>query len=124
MCEEVQKPSVQVPKAMVGTIFINTVAGLLFLIPLVFVLPDIPTLVKASAGQPRSIFPWTRKAYRMPFSASSCCQMEPQCCRQRSPQIGRRMYMYRDQAADVSDHDGRMVDREGRKVGLWLDLDR
>ncbi|KAM4057355.1 amino acid permease [Hirsutella rhossiliensis] len=52
MCEEVQKPSVQVPKAMVATIFINTVAGLLFLIPLVFVLPDIPTLIQVSAGQP------------------------------------------------------------------------
>lgn len=52
MCEEVQKPSIQVPKAMVATIFLNTVAGLLFLIPLVFVLPDIPTLIRISAGQP------------------------------------------------------------------------
>lgn len=34
----------QVPKAMVATIFINTFAGLLFLIPIVFVLPDIATL--------------------------------------------------------------------------------
>ncbi|PHH84601.1 hypothetical protein CDD83_1675 [Cordyceps sp. RAO-2017] len=52
MCEEVQKPSVQVPKAMVGTIALNTVAGFLFLIPLVFVLPDIKTLINVSAGQP------------------------------------------------------------------------
>ncbi|PFH55460.1 hypothetical protein XA68_18271 [Ophiocordyceps unilateralis] len=52
MCEEVQKPSVQVPKALVGTIFLNTVAGCLFLIPLVFVLPDIKTLISVSAGQP------------------------------------------------------------------------
>ncbi|KJZ76398.1 hypothetical protein HIM_04127 [Hirsutella minnesotensis 3608] len=52
MCEEVQKPSVQVPKAMVATIFINTVAGLLFLIPLVFVLPEIGPLIKNSGGQP------------------------------------------------------------------------
>ncbi|KAM0415696.1 hypothetical protein ACHAPT_013368 [Fusarium lateritium] len=50
MCEEVQKPSIQVPKAMVATIFINTFAGLLFLIPLVFVLPDIQELV--SSAQP------------------------------------------------------------------------
>lgn len=41
MCEEVLNPSVQVPKAMVATIFINTVAGLLLLIPLVFVRPDL-----------------------------------------------------------------------------------
>src|SRR5687768_1909078 len=44
MCEEVQQPSIQVPKAMVATIFINTFAGLLFLIPIVFVLPEISTL--------------------------------------------------------------------------------
>ena len=45
MCEEVQKPSIQVPKAMVATIFINTFAGLLFLIPIVFVLPNIQDLI-------------------------------------------------------------------------------
>ncbi|KAJ4208949.1 hypothetical protein NW759_013549 [Fusarium solani] len=50
MCEEVQQPSTQVPKAMVATIFINTFAGLLFLIPLVFVLPDITELI--SSAQP------------------------------------------------------------------------
>ena len=52
MCEEVQKPSVQVPKAMVATIAINTFAGLLFLIPLVFVLPDIQMLIALPSGQP------------------------------------------------------------------------
>ncbi|CAM1505014.1 Fc.00g106510.m01.CDS01 [Cosmosporella sp. VM-42] len=52
MCEEVQKPSTQVPKAMVATIFINTFAGLLFLIPIVFVLPEIPDLVAIASGQP------------------------------------------------------------------------
>lgn len=52
MCEEVQEPSTQVPKAMVGTIIINTVCGLLFLIPLVFVLPDIDELVALVSGQP------------------------------------------------------------------------
>jgi amino acid transporter len=52
MCEEVHQPATQVPKAMVMTIFINTFAGLLFLIPLVFVLPDIPTLLALPSGQP------------------------------------------------------------------------
>ncbi|KND87042.1 putative amino-acid permease [Tolypocladium ophioglossoides CBS 100239] len=52
MCEEVQKPSIQVPKAMVATIFINTLAGLLFLIPLVFVLPNIQDLISLPSGQP------------------------------------------------------------------------
>ncbi|KAH7141828.1 amino acid permease [Dactylonectria macrodidyma] len=52
MCEEVRQPTTQVPNAMVATACINTFAGLLFLIPLVFVLPDIPTLLATSAGQP------------------------------------------------------------------------
>jgi len=52
MCEEVQQPSTQVPKAMVGTIILNTLAGLLFLIPLVFVLPDLAELIAIPSGQP------------------------------------------------------------------------
>lgn len=52
MCEEVQRPSTQVPKAMVMTILLNTVAGFLFLIPLVFVLPDIDTLIRLESQQP------------------------------------------------------------------------
>ena len=66
MCEEVQKPSIQVPKAMVATIFINTIAGLLFLIPLVFVLPEIqpltlltqpvPTIIKSAIGSSGGAF--------------------------------------------------------------------
>lgn len=52
MCEEVQNPSIQVSRAMVATIFINTFAGLLFLIPLVFVLPDIHGLLQLASGQP------------------------------------------------------------------------
>jgi amino acid transporter len=59
MCEEVRQPATQVPKAMVATIFINTFAGLLFLIPLCFVLPDIqdvliaqpvPAILKSAVG--------------------------------------------------------------------------
>ena len=52
MCEEVHQPATQVPKAMVATIVINMIAGLLLLIPLVFVLPDIQTLISLSNGQP------------------------------------------------------------------------
>jgi amino acid transporter len=52
MCEEVQDPANQVPKAMVGTIVLNTIAGLFFLIPLVFVLPDQAMLVALASGQP------------------------------------------------------------------------
>lgn len=52
MCEEVKNPAIQVPKAMVATIFINTFAGLLFLIPLMFVLPDLQSLTGLVDFQP------------------------------------------------------------------------
>ncbi|GKT56046.1 LOW QUALITY PROTEIN: amino acid permease [Colletotrichum tofieldiae] len=52
MCEEVKKPATQVPKALVLTVCLNTLAGLLFLIPLVFVLPDITYLINLANGQP------------------------------------------------------------------------
>ncbi|KAF2492298.1 amino acid transporter [Lophium mytilinum] len=52
MCEEVEKPATQVPKAMVATIIINTIGGLVFLIPIVFVLPDLTLLIGLVSGQP------------------------------------------------------------------------
>ncbi|KAK6349075.1 hypothetical protein TWF730_009834 [Orbilia blumenaviensis] len=52
MCEEVRQPSTQVPKAMVGTIILNTICGLVFLIPLVFVMPDLGVLAALASGQP------------------------------------------------------------------------
>ncbi|KAG4415028.1 hypothetical protein IFR04_011849 [Cadophora malorum] len=55
MCEEVQNPSVQVPKAMVGTIILNTICGLVFLVPLLFVLPDLEYLFNLASGQPTPV---------------------------------------------------------------------
>ncbi|KAL1641951.1 hypothetical protein SLS58_005787 [Diplodia intermedia] len=52
MCEEVQHPATQVPKAMVGTIVLNTFAGLLFMLPLLFVMPDLTELINLASGQP------------------------------------------------------------------------
>ncbi|KAJ5157319.1 uncharacterized protein N7482_008419 [Penicillium canariense] len=52
MCEEVQHPSKQVPKAIIGTVILNTLAGFLFLITLVFVLPDSKELIALASGQP------------------------------------------------------------------------
>lgn len=52
MTEEVEHPSTQVPKAMVITIIINTFGGLLFLVPLMFVLPNVADLVALPSGQP------------------------------------------------------------------------
>jgi amino acid transporter len=52
MCEEVEHPATQVPKALVGTVALNTICGLVFLIPLVFVLPDQTELFNLLSGQP------------------------------------------------------------------------
>jgi amino acid transporter len=52
MCEEVRKPEVQVPRAMLATVFINIVAGLLILVPVCFILPDIQDLIALPWGQP------------------------------------------------------------------------
>ncbi|KAF3012098.1 hypothetical protein E8E12_000074, partial [Didymella heteroderae] len=55
MCEEVEHPATQVPRAMVGTILLNTICGLAFLIPLVFVMPDQAMLVGLLSGQPTPV---------------------------------------------------------------------
>ncbi|GAB7359478.1 hypothetical protein MBLNU230_g6124t1 [Neophaeotheca triangularis] len=52
MCEEVQKPSTQVPKAMVGALGLNALAGAIFLIPLVFVMPELSSVINDPVGQP------------------------------------------------------------------------
>lgn len=52
MCEEVRQPATQVPKAMVATVALNTICGLVFLIPLVFILPNQASLAALVSGQP------------------------------------------------------------------------
>lgn len=52
MCEEVKYPATQVPKALVGTVMLNTIMGLVFIIPLVFVLPNQADLFALVSGQP------------------------------------------------------------------------
>ncbi|KAL3424198.1 amino acid permease [Phlyctema vagabunda] len=55
MCEEVQYPSTQVPRAMVGTIVLNFFCGLIFLLGLLFVLPDVADLVALVSAQPTPV---------------------------------------------------------------------
>ncbi|THH20954.1 hypothetical protein EW146_g523 [Bondarzewia mesenterica] len=52
MAEEVHNPAVQLPKAIVWSIPIGAISGLIFLLPLVFTLPDVETLLAVSSGQP------------------------------------------------------------------------
>ncbi|KAI1871432.1 uncharacterized protein JN550_004426 [Neoarthrinium moseri] len=52
MCEEVQTPEREVPKAIVLSVVAAGITGLLFLIPILFVLPDVQTLLDVANGQP------------------------------------------------------------------------
>jgi hypothetical protein len=45
MAEEVHNPSVQLPIALSWSIPIGFVTGVIFLLPILFTLPDIPTLL-------------------------------------------------------------------------------
>ncbi|GAB7339546.1 hypothetical protein MBLNU457_6156t1 [Dothideomycetes sp. NU457] len=52
MAEEVREPATQIPKAMLGTVFANTLCGLVFLIPLMFVAPDVAELIASAQPVP------------------------------------------------------------------------
>lgn len=52
MCEEVQNPQHEVPKAIVLSVAAAGVTGIIYLIPILFVLPDIQTLLSVANGQP------------------------------------------------------------------------
>lgn len=52
MCEEVQRPSEQVPKALVGALVLNWACGFIFLVPLMFILPDLVAVTTDPTGQP------------------------------------------------------------------------
>lgn len=52
MCEEVQSPEREVPKAIVLSVIAAGITGLIFLIPVLFVLPDVDTLLSVANGQP------------------------------------------------------------------------
>ncbi|KAI1338269.1 gaba permease [Xylariaceae sp. FL0016] len=52
MCEEVQSPEREVPKAIVLSVVAAGITGLIYLIPILFVLPDIQMLLDVANGQP------------------------------------------------------------------------
>ncbi|KAH7112159.1 amino acid permease-like protein [Dendryphion nanum] len=52
MCEEVQSPEREVPKAMVLSVAAAGVTGVIYLVPILFVLPDVQMLLKVANGQP------------------------------------------------------------------------
>ncbi|PHH61596.1 hypothetical protein CDD81_8111 [Ophiocordyceps australis] len=52
MCEEVQAPQHQVPKAIVLSVVAAGFTGIIYLVPLLFVLPDVATLLAVANSQP------------------------------------------------------------------------
>ncbi|KAL1602597.1 hypothetical protein SLS60_006013 [Paraconiothyrium brasiliense] len=52
MCEEVQNPEREVPKAIVLSVAAAGVTGIIYLIPILFVLPDVQSLLEVANGQP------------------------------------------------------------------------
>ena len=52
MCEEVQHPEREVPKAMVLSVVVAGIIGVVYLIPILFVMPDVDKLLAVSTGQP------------------------------------------------------------------------
>ena len=66
MCEEVQMPEREVPKAMVLSVVAAGITGLFYLVPILFVLPDV-SLLLAQAQPIGLIF----KTVSNPTSASS-----------------------------------------------------
>jgi amino acid transporter len=52
MCEEVQRPEREVPKAIVLSVVAAGITGLIYLIPILFVLPPVELLLEVANGQP------------------------------------------------------------------------
>lgn len=52
MCEEVQNPHREVPKAIVLSVVAAGITGLVYLIPIMFVLPNVDMLLQVATGQP------------------------------------------------------------------------
>ncbi|KAF7113631.1 hypothetical protein CNMCM5793_002987 [Aspergillus hiratsukae] len=52
MCEEVQNPHREVPKAIVLSVVAAGITGIIYLIPILFVLPTVKDLLSVASGQP------------------------------------------------------------------------
>lgn len=52
MCEEVQHPEREVPKAIVLSVVAAGVTGVIYIVPILFVLPDVQMLLQVANSQP------------------------------------------------------------------------
>ena len=90
MCEEVQQPATQVPKAMVGALALNALCGLIFLVPLCFVLPaaadlillaqPFPAIMVAAVGNQGGAFALTVPIIILGFLCGTGCTTASSRC--------------------------------------------
>jgi amino acid transporter len=52
MCEEVQNPKQKVPKVMMLSVVAACITGITYLMPILFVMPDVDKLLAVSTDQP------------------------------------------------------------------------
>ncbi|RDA88142.1 hypothetical protein CP532_6838 [Ophiocordyceps camponoti-leonardi (nom. inval.)] len=52
MCEEVQNPEREVPRAIVLSVVVAGITGVIYILPLLFVLPDVQMLLQVANSQP------------------------------------------------------------------------
>jgi len=57
MAEEVHDPTRQLPLALTWAIPISFILGLIYLLPILFTLPDIPTLINGNTFSPQKSLP-------------------------------------------------------------------
>lgn len=83
MCEEVQAPATQVPKAMVGALVMNMICGFIYIVPLMFVLPPIldviatsqplPLILSSAIGNQGGAFALTIPIIVLGILCGTCC---------------------------------------------------
>ncbi|PNS14566.1 Choline transport protein [Sphaceloma murrayae] len=83
MAEEVRDPAIQIPKAMLATVVANTICGLFFLIPLMFVIPEVsevilnlqpvPVIVNAAVGNQGGAFALMVPLILLAVCCGCCC---------------------------------------------------
>lgn len=59
LCEETRNPRIEVPRAIVGSVVAAFFSGLVYIIPVLFVLPDITSALNAASGEPIAVVFYT-----------------------------------------------------------------
>ena len=77
MCEEVQNPEREVPKAMVLSVVAAGLTGVVYLVPVLFVLPDVTALLASSRQHPRASVPEHTRHHQISIFIHFCKEISP-----------------------------------------------